>query len=172
MPKSRRKDLEDAIASWDGRIARDIAAIYDDHGEEPGFVTDLITLCRKASLQSGATWLLKRHQEVEGLAPRHAPRIYDLVSCLETWPARLHLLQLMPHLAIPASKKDAVAAFIEEGLTAREKVARAWAFGGLYELVRQYPEYEAEAMPRLEAALRDEAPSVKARIRNAMKEPL
>ncbi len=50
------------------------------------------------------------------------------------------------------------------------KFVRAWAYNGFYELAKQYPEYRTEAGQLFEMALRDEAASVKARVRNVMKQ--
>ncbi|WP_448250543.1 hypothetical protein [Thalassotalea agariperforans] len=54
-------------------------------------------------------------------------------------------------------------------LTDQNKFVRAWTYNGLYELSKQHPEYIKEAKQFFEMAMRDEAPSVKARIRNIMK---
>ena len=164
--------LKRDIAAWDGKCARDIEDVYNDHGDESSFVTDLIGFAELPDLEVGATWLLKKHREVEGLAPDVADRIYGLVPHLGHWAARLHVLQLMPYLAVPKRRAEEVAAFIREGLRSKQAVVRAWAYGGLYELAMQFPEYVAEARPLLEKARRDEAASVKARLRNAMTEEL
>lgn len=49
------------------------------------------------------------------------------------------------------------------------KFVRAWAYIGKFELSVQYKEYKLETMVLLEAALQNEAASVRARIRNIMK---
>ena len=49
------------------------------------------------------------------------------------------------------------------------KLVRAWAYNGFYEISRQYPEYKEETKKLFAMAMKDEAPSVKARIRNIMR---
>ena len=51
----------------------------------------------------------------------------------------------------------------------QEKFVRAWAYNGFYLLAVQHGEYEAEARQLLTMALRDEPASVKARVRNVLK---
>jgi len=52
------------------------------------------------------------------------------------------------------------------------KFVRSWAYNGFYGLSRQYPEYIQETKQFFEVAMKDEAPSVKARIRNVTKNSL
>ena len=59
--------------------------------------------------------------------------------------------------------------FLRNCLVDNNKFVRAWAYNGFYELAVQYPEYEKETKQFFEMAMRDEAPSVKSRIRNIMK---
>ena len=59
---------------------------------------------------------------------------------------------------------------MRHNLTATNKFVRAWSYNGLYELARRDPVYLPEVEQIFELALRDEAPSVKARIRNLQKE--
>jgi len=56
--------------------------------------------------------------------------------------------------------------FLRVCLLDNNKFVRAWAYKGFYELAVQYPK---ETRQFFEMAMRDEAPSVKSRIRNIMK---
>ena len=80
-----------------------------------------------------------------------------------------HILQCLPYLAIPKKDKDKVQRFLRKCLVEDNKFLRAWAYNGFYELAVQYPEHVEETKQFFEMAMRDEAPSVKARIRNMMK---
>jgi len=62
-----------------------------------------------------------------------------------------------------------VEAFLKKCLVDDNKFIRAWAYNGFYELSVQYPEHKDETKQFFEMAMRDEAPSVKSRIRNIMK---
>ncbi len=54
-------------------------------------------------------------------------------------------------------------------LTDHNKFVRAWSYNGFFELSRQHSEYLDETKQFFQMTMRDEAPSVKARIRNIMK---
>jgi hypothetical protein len=72
---------------------------------------------------------------------------------------------------MPISKNEikTVEAFLRVSLTDSNKFIRAWAYNGFYEMAIQYPEYKNETKQFFEMAMRDEAASVKARIRNIIK---
>ncbi len=50
-----------------------------------------------------------------------------------------------------------------------EAFLRAWSYNVFYELSMQYPEHKKETKKLFEMAMKDEAPSVKSRIKNIMK---
>jgi hypothetical protein len=52
--------LEHEIASWDGKSSSDIGVIYTRYIDNKKFDSNIIELSRKAGLQKGATWLLKK----------------------------------------------------------------------------------------------------------------
>ncbi|MDJ0926840.1 MAG: hypothetical protein QNJ73_04235 [Gammaproteobacteria bacterium] len=158
--------LQRDIASWDGKSADDIAQIYDRYAQRPDLLAELVKHANKPDLQSGATWLIKRH--IENTAPlnaRETKQLLELLPDLEGWEARLHLLQCLPHLAIPSPCKAAVELFTRESITDDNKFVRAWGYGGFYELARQFPDLQDEATQLIEMAKRDEPASVQARIR-------
>jgi hypothetical protein len=59
--------------------------------------------------------------------------------------------------------------FLRTCLADENKFVRAWAYNGFYLLSQQYPEYQQETEQFFAMAMRDEAASVKARIRNILK---
>ncbi len=158
--------LEQAITAWDGKSADDLEAVYLRHAGDSELVARLIELSGRTELQNGATWLLKRHLERGGrLGAGEAADLFALASDLQPWEARLHLLQAMQYLRIPDPERPRLEAFVRHCLTDSNKFVRAWAYNGIYELARQYPQYRKEAEQLFEMAMRDEAASVKARIR-------
>ncbi len=163
--------LELAITAWDGRSADHLEAVYLRHAGDSGFAARLIELSGRIELQSGATWLLKRHLERGGrLGVSEVADLFAQAPDLQTWEARLHLLQAMQYLRIPDTERQQLEAFVRHCLTDSNKFVRAWAYNGIYELARQYPQYRKEAKQLFEMAMRDEAASVKARIRNIMRQ--
>ncbi|WOO41064.1 hypothetical protein [Rubellicoccus peritrichatus] len=163
-------DIAQEIEKWDGKSADDIGQVYEDYGHQPDFTDLLIESMQHTSLQKGSTWLLKKHLESgEQLSDKQVSRIFKLLPRLEHWETKLHILQIMPYVLIRPAYKCGVESFLRECLKDKNKFVRAWAYNGFNELASQYEEYLAEAKQLLETALREEAPSVKARIRNILK---
>jgi len=98
--------------------------------------------------------------------------VYKSLGTQEHWEAKLHILQSLPYLPIAERNRKAVEAFLRLTLTDANKFVRAWSYNGFYELARQHPKYQAETEQFFQMAMRDEAASVKARIRNIMKKGL
>ena len=99
------------------------------------------------------------------LSPAAAARFLDLPPTLERWEARLHALQILPRLTIPAEQAGALYLFLERCRTAPNKFLRAWAYSGLHRLAAQHGEYRARVVPLLARATREEGASVRARLR-------
>ena len=157
------------LSAWDGKSAADILSLYHQHAASPSFINDLLSACSKPHLQSGATWLLKHHLEQGvSLDADIIEQLYAQLPLFESWQAKLHILQSIPFMPIPATQKNQVEAFLRSCLIDTNKFVRAWAYNGFHELSLQHPEYREESRQFLDMALRDEAPSVKARVRNIL----
>ena len=155
------------MRDWDGKATAPVEVAYDSYSSEPGFVDELIAMSREPALQTGATWLLKRHVETTGrLGAKAELALWRAVGCLETWPAKLHVLQCVPHLPIPDAALAEVGDFVTSNLDAEKAFVRAWAYGALYVLAKLEPaRFEEEARRRFERARKSEAASVRARLR-------
>ena len=92
-----------------------------------------------------------------------------MLDKLEHWETKLHILQSIPFMPIEITERKKVDAFLRETLTDPNKFVRAWSYNGFYELAMQHSEYLNETKQFFEMAMRDEAASIKARIRNIMK---
>lgn len=162
--------LETALGTWDGKSSDAIQAIGAAHRGASDYAAELVRLAADDNLQSGATWLLlallKSGEPLDG---QLTATLLDSLPQLETWDARLHVLQSLPYLAIAEQHRAIVEAFVRHNLTASNKFVRAWSYNGLYELARRFPAYREEVDLIFAMAMRDEAPSVKARIRNLCK---
>lgn len=162
--------IEQEIKNWDGKSSSDIGAIYSRYSNEDCFVPQLIELSGRKDVEKGATWLLKHHLEKKHKLDTGAvATIYKLAPKLENWEAKLQILQSMTNMPIGKAEKSSVECFLRDCLMDENKFVRAWAYNGFYEISLQYPEYKNETKNFFEMAMRDEAPSVKARIRNIVK---
>lgn len=158
------------IAAWDRKSADYLGKVYARHANASMFVPEILGLMQEEALQVGTTWLLKRYLDEYGhLPPDVVDDVYASLPTAGHWETKLHVLQSIPNLPIPSGHKSRVEAFLRACLGDEKKFVRAWAYGGFYELARQYPEYRPEAEKLLENALREEPASVKARIRRVTK---
>ena len=106
----------------------------------------------------------------QNLAANEVKKLFKALSTLKSWESKLHILQCIPYMSIGRSQKKDVEAFLRLCLSDSNKFVRAWAYNGFYELACQHSEYKDEAKLFLAMAMKDEAPSIKARIRNITKQ--
>lgn len=162
--------LEQEIANWNGKSSDAIEAIYSQYANSKAFISNIIALSISEETQTGATWLLKRHLE-NGikLNDKETALLFNHLPSLQHWEPRLHVLQSLPYLIIGKNEKLLVEMFLRNCLSDKNKFLRAWAYNGFYEISVQYPEYRKDTQEFFNMAMRDEAASVKARIRNIVK---
>ena len=162
--------IQQEIEQWDGKSANDIGEIYSRYCHESSFASTIVKLTSDTSLQKGATWMLKRHLENKiELGKSETSTICRNLENMRCWESRLHILQCLPFLRVERTDRKRVENFLRKCLMEQNKFIRAWAYNGFYELSVQYPEYVEETRQFFAIAMRDEAPSVKSRIRNIMK---
>lgn len=176
--------IKAALLSWDTKSAEDIEGIYRIFLTSPSdqgikierVIVSLIELIKDDSdkdldhLQQGATWLLKHHLQIgRQLKPKVIDDLIDSLFTLKSWQAKLHLLQCFSFFPVKNSQKKTVEQFLRQCLMDKNKFVRAWAYGGFYNLSLLYPEYTSEVTNFIELAMKDEVPSVKARLRNLLK---
>lgn len=163
--------LKQKIASWDGTSVAEIKAIYDTHRSDSSFTDTITDLSLTGECERGATWLLKAWlEDGNSLEPRQVARLYRSFNQLQHWEARLHALQCFSFMPVADSEIEHVYHFLKTTLSDQNKFVRAWAYNGLYELSQQHSGFIKETKQYFEQAMEDEAPSVKARIRNLMKQ--
>ena len=163
--------LKSALEAWDGQSAEALCRIHDEHRGDPDLAATLVELIGALRYRLAATRLLKRHLESGGSVPDAdgvARGLYARFDKLENWECRLNVLQCFPYLPVPDDVVEAVERFLRLCLADDNKFVRAWAYNGFHRLAGQHPRFAAEAAAILEAGLRDEPPSIKARIRKCL----
>lgn len=163
--------LKSAIETWDGQSAAALCRIHDQHKDDPELAQALIELIGSLRYRMAATRLLKRHLESGGAVPDLAGVARSLFSKLdkiEHWECRLNILQCLPYLPFDDDSIAEVERFLRVCLADHNRFVRAWAYNGFHLLSRQHPRFSAEAGVILEAGLRDEPASIKARIRQCL----
>ena len=98
-------DLLSKLRLWDGVRVEYLKELYIANSSSIDFFDKLISICvNEQDLQNAATWLIKHHYDNGQTIPEFlAERL--LIGCkyLENWKAKLHVLQIIPHVTL--SKK-------------------------------------------------------------------
>lgn len=163
--------LETDIRAWDGKSTDDILAIYRTHQSSNALIENVLSALHDSTTCKGASWILKHHLESGcKISQWQLDRLFSGLDELSSWESRLHILQLLQYVELMGRNKMALERFMRRCLVDNNKFVRAWAYNGFYLLATCFPEYEKEVRHFFEMALHDEAPSVKARIRNIMKQ--
>ncbi len=162
--------LASALQLCDASSVEELTETYWHYQDSRDFEADMVNALASESMQRPASWLLKFHLE-QGfmLDPKLEQQIFASLPGLSHWETRLHILQSLPFFAIAEADKDAAWQFAKDNIAHKNKLVRAWAYNGLHEVARHYPEHIAEVAALLSEAQASEAASVIARIRNILK---
>ena len=142
--------------------------IAADHPADSALLFRLVGLAESCGpeVQVAVTGLLRRYQASGAVfSPRLTGRLIDLIPAVARWEARLHLLQMLPALAVPRHHADPVCEHLSGLLTDRNKFVRAWAYGGLHRLASLHPRYCIGVATLLNRSSIEESASVRARLR-------
>ncbi|MEM7068883.1 MAG: hypothetical protein AAF478_08350 [Pseudomonadota bacterium] len=164
--------LIDEIQLWDKKSKLAIRQVYLEHGKSKNFLTDLVGCAKVPETQCGATWLIKHHLEQGGQhpTPEDLHRIILAAPGMPEWTSRLHVLQLIHFLNIPASAADNARIFFLLGVQDENKFIRAWSYSAMGHLAEQHDEYREEAVLLIHDALDKElAGSIRSRLNKALK---
>ena len=169
------KDLDAATAAFDGKHKEPLEAFAARQAPTAAVIRALTAAAGGSDQkhQSAATWLLKRFQEQGYVcSEEETAGLLGLFGSVGPWEAKLHLLQMLPGLVIREDRAPALWTLVKgEGfLQGPNKFVRAWSYNALAVLATQHPAYRKDAAALLAAAQEDEAASVRARIRNTLKD--
>ena len=121
-------------------------------------------------MQTEVTWLLKKYLEnKKEITGSDSSTIWQSLTLINHWGAKLHVLQCLPLIEIAIPDKDLIETFLRKNFGSKNKFVRAWSYSGFYELANQFPEYRKEAVQLIENAILTESASVKARLRYVKK---
>lgn len=163
-------NIDKAIGDWDGKSKDQIETIYMRYVDHKQFIPSIINACDVEALQKGSTWLLKRYLEKgRTLSKTQTHKFISSLDLLRHWESVLHALQCLQYLKISNQDLNVVETFLRSKLEHKNKFVRAWTYSSLYDLSIQFEEFQQEVLTLLETAMKDEAPSVKARIRSITK---
>jgi hypothetical protein len=130
----------------------------------------LVTICIDVKdLQKTSTWLIKHHYDNGHTLPQSlTEKLLTACKHIENWEAKLHFLQLIPHVKLTNVSIMITEDFVRACLADDNKFVRAWAYNGFYALTTYTPELKTELAFICKRALETESASIKAKVRKVM----
>lgn len=163
--------LKSDIEAWDGQSVEALRRIHEAHRDDPGLAPALVELMGSLRYRTAATRLFKRHFEagIPVADPQAVARgLCAVLDKLEHWECRLDVLHCLPSLPVDAAQAEVVERFLRACLADGNRFVRAGAYSGFHWLAARHPRFADEAAGILEAGLRDEEASVRAKIRKCL----
>lgn len=167
-------DIRAEIEKFDGHRTASLDSLAERLTPTEPVLRDLLRLAQSgdAKAQTASTWLLKRFQE-DGhvFSKKDTGTLLALLCETDHWEARLHLLQMLPALTIPAERMERLRRALDSDafVKSANKFVRAWSYNGLAILADQHPDLRPAVARILRAAQQGEAASVRARVRAILK---
>lgn len=162
--------LTSKLKMWDGIRVGYLMDLYKANFSDPSFFEHLVMLCvKEQDLQKTTTWLIKHHYDSGRALPNFLTRKL-LTACrnVENWEAKLHLLQLLPHVELTGNSLISAEDFVRNCLNDNNKFVRAWAYNGLYELTKYVPALKTELEFICERAMKTESAAIKSKVRKIL----
>ncbi|SET74100.1 hypothetical protein [Thalassotalea agarivorans] len=161
-------DLSDAIAVFDIENSQDLAQVFNQLDVAIA-EKQLSAYLRQGSNLQAVTWLAKYALSKRLPSDELNESILLALPQLNDWHSQLHILQCFEHLTFIEALDGATHHFIRHCLCSDNKFVRAWAYSAFYYFSLQRQKFRDEVGDFFTLALKDEAPSVKARIRQLQK---
>lgn len=162
----RLECLREELAEYDGRSPTILSEISVRHRDKAGFQSDLVDLVldEVPTIAEGATWMLKADLE-QGcvLSPQDIERLASQVSGVKTWQTQLHICQSIRYLKVPKQVEQNIENWLTKLLDTRRPFLRAWSVDAYCRLLGGNSHKTKSLLERME---KDEAASVRARVRN------
>lgn len=167
------EELRDHISAFDGRATTILGEAEARYRDRPDYLESLVALAgdETHAVSSGATWLIKAHLEAGGTLGRsETTGLLSSLAPITAWDVQLHLCQIAQYLTFSAKDANRFATWLESLLTHKRPFLRAWSVDALCRIALQHGRYREKAEDALEAASKDKAASVAARMRRLRKE--
>lgn len=165
-------NLIESLRKFDGRRTSELERLSSSMSRNDDSVVQLLAAAEhdETTVQVGSTWILKRWLE-EGV-PEVEDMAANLVRLLKSatyWEVRLHLLQMLASIRVPARSLPELKRLLPILLTDDNKFVRAWALSVLAEIADQSDAMRKDVISTIQDAENDEAASVRARVRQLQK---
>lgn len=163
------ESIKSELVNWDGRATFVLQDIYTKNYQSPDFIQTLTDWSiQNTELQNASTWLLKHYVDKKHTLTRNQTvALLPALSAAKTWPAQLHLLQMLPQLPLAKPDLEILLEPIERLMQDKVKFVKAWAYYAFALLTQFAPELRPEAEEIFQMGLEKESAAIKARIRKA-----
>ena len=165
-------NLIESLRQFDGKRTFELERLSVSLPRNDDSVAQLLAVAEHddTTMQVGSTWILKRWLE-EGVpqVEKSAANLVRLLKYATYWEVRLHLLQMLTSLRIPARSLSELKKLLTGLLTDENKLVRAWSLSVLAVIADQCEAIRQDVISTIEDAENDEAASVRARIRQIQK---
>ncbi|WP_299769646.1 hypothetical protein [uncultured Pseudoteredinibacter sp.] len=172
-----REEILSSLDRWDGKSVEALEGLYRNYSANDDFAKVLEDWADSVStsikLQNALSHLLKQHCDNGYIVL--AKQSHSILSVLENephWQTLLHILQSFKSFELVEEYRDSWERILKSALSCENKFVRAWSYYAWALFADHFPRYGPEVNDYIEMALRDEAPSVKARIRQMQKQGL
>ena len=172
MTSPRTDALAQALFDFDGKRTAPLEHFAAAHSADASLIAELCDFAAgdDPNLQTAATWLLKRFGVTGAqLSTRQTERLLGLLIEESGWLPQIHILQMMDTLVLPAEMAAPLMKALRAQARGDNTFIRAWSLHGAVALAEQAPACRASVLDLLTEAERDDAASVRARIRKLRK---
>ncbi len=166
MKTIRYMTFKEILLAFD--LERDsLSNLYEKYSKDKNFIETLFnTLSDNQEAAHVVSWILKRYTEDGGeLSSSQVNQLTTFFASDRDWQSELMFLQTLPNIELTDNDYDNVDKLVKRSINAENKFVKAWAYQGMYELVKLNPELVAELEFYCDKALRNEEGAVAARVR-------
>lgn len=153
------------LRRWDGKSA---AVLKDFYAANHPDIAELVAVLDDAGLSAPASWLIKHAGELGRLGAKDAQLVLDALRSDADWATVLHLVQAIDRLDVAELDCTHALSGLRKTIHHDAPFVRAWSISAFAKIAATQDELMPEAKGIVMAALmRDEKPSVKARLKRA-----
>jgi len=156
--------LELALADYDGRHAEVLQQIVAEVAPTAAVLRQAVRLTGRgdAVMAKGASYVLWAWlTEGAKASPRVVADLADTLPRLDDKWVMLHVVRCVPLVRVEARHAKAFAAMLQRASQREFPFLRAWSVDSMHKLSLEHANLAADARSMMEAALDDEAPSVR-----------
>lgn len=141
-PTMTKENIRQRLYAWDGIHVEEMVDLYNEYAHDERLWDVLVELLQSESvLHKATTWLVKHRYGKKGHIPKHCiDAVLATYPAFEQWEAQLHVLQLIPVVALGKEQAICIEPSIRKALSSEKKFVKAAAYQAYFEVVQHVPE--------------------------------